>query len=45
MKTRSLLAALLCAAAVTAAHADAVTDWNLEAGKFIADAKPGTPVA
>ncbi len=45
MKTRSLLAALLCAAAANAAHADAVTDWNLEAGKFIADAKLGTPPA
>lgn len=39
--------ALAAAHALTAgpAHADAVTDWNLKAGGFIAEAKLGTPPA
>ncbi len=38
-------AAAALAFTITPARADAVTDWNLEAGKWIAEAKLGTPPA
>lgn len=40
-----LTAALLAGLATTTANADVVTDWNIKAGEFIADAKLGTPPA
>jgi hypothetical protein len=38
-------AALALASAAPAAMADSVTDWNIRAGQFVAEAKLGTPPA
>lgn len=40
-----LLTAVAAAAAVSAVHADAITDWNLKSGEFVTEAKMGTPPA
>lgn len=46
MKTlRPVAAGVLLATLSLVARADAVTDWNLKAAEFIADAKMGTPPA
>lgn len=46
MKTlRPIAAAVLLATLSFGARADAVTDWNIKAAEFIADAKMGTPPA
>ncbi len=46
MKTlRPVAAAVLLATLSLVARADAVTDWNVKAAEFIADAKMGTPPA
>jgi len=42
---RAALAAALVAAPASAARADAVTDWNVRAGRILVDAKAGTPPA
>lgn len=42
---RILFAAAALAAALPAAQADAVTDWNTKAGDILAEAKLGTPPA
>jgi membrane-associated phospholipid phosphatase len=42
---RILFASAVLAAALPAAHADAVTDWNVKAGEIILEAKLGTPPA
>jgi len=44
-KIRPIAAAVLLATLAAGAHADAITDWNLKAAEFIADAKMGTPPA
>lgn len=46
--TRSLLCTAVAAAigcGALPAHADAVTDWNIKAGEFVAGARLGTPPA
>ena len=47
MKPRTLAAAVaaLFTLAAPAAHADAVTDWNVRAGDILSEAKLGTPPA
>lgn len=45
MKTIRPIAAAVLATLAFGAQADAVTDWNLKAAEFIADAKMGTPPA
>jgi hypothetical protein len=42
---RGAIAAAVLAALAPAAHADAVTDWNVKAGEIVAEAKIGTPPA
>lgn len=43
--TSFILSAVAAAAVAGAAHADAVTDWNLMSGEFITQARIGTPPA
>ena len=45
MKMNKLLLALAASMAMTAAQADAVTDWNTRTNDLIADARMGTPPA